>query len=193
MVDRSQAHLIEIDQFLHHFGKPEADTAVARLHLTAFDTQVLRGIGGIRLARPNPMADDAGPDHIRDELIAFAIPHPDDRTRTAPSVDFLNDVAAPRGKLDFVLHDTGRPEKPHNVGFFSLVQAGDDRERILPQISRRRWQLPFLAQSPGEHLDFRADAVPIVRQPTKAEAHRRPPVSAIVLQDNWRATVLSDK
>src|SRR5712691_5275742 len=112
MVNGSQPHVIEIDQFLHDLGKPEAQAAVAGLHMAALDAQILRGIGNIRFAGRNPVTDDSRPDHVGDKLVVFAVPHPHHRARTAASVDLTNDVAAAGRKLNFILHDARWPQEP---------------------------------------------------------------------------------
>src|SRR5262245_13665445 len=137
MIDCDEAHLIEIDKFLHHLGKPKAQAAIAGLHMTAFDAKVLCRIWSIRLARGNPMADDAWTDHIGDEFVVFTVPNPHDWARTATPVDFTKEVTPARCKLNLILHDAGRPQEPHDVGFHCLIHARDDFPRILSQISGR--------------------------------------------------------
>src|SRR5262249_13566296 len=137
MIDCDEPHLIEIDEFLHDLGKPKAQPSITGLYMTALEAQICGGTGNIRFARRDPLPDDAWADHMGDEFVVFPVPNPHDRARTAPPVDFTNEVTAARCKLNLVLHDTGRPQKPHDVGFTRLIEARDDFPRILSQISRR--------------------------------------------------------
>src|SRR5262249_13103741 len=137
MIDCDEPHLIEIDEFLHDLGKPKAQPSITGLYKTAFDAQIFGRIRNIRFARRDPVTDDAWADHVGDEFVVFAVPNPHDRARAAPPVDFTNEVTAGRCKLNLILHDTGRPQKSHDVSFTRLIEARDDFPRILSQISRR--------------------------------------------------------
>src|SRR5262249_41056400 len=115
--------------------KPEAETTVTRLHMATFDTQILRRVRNIRLPWSDPVTNDSRTDHVGYELVALSVPEPDHRTRTAPTVDFLNHVTPSGSQQHFVLHEAGRPEKAHPFRLFSLIQASDQSHRILAEIS----------------------------------------------------------
>src|SRR5215831_11146854 len=115
MIDRRQSHLIQIDQFFHHFGKPETETTIAQFQMPAVDTKVFCRVWRICLTGAHPVAHDPRTDHVGNELILLTVPDPYDRTRTTAPVDLPNDVAASRRELNFILHDAGRPEQPHDV------------------------------------------------------------------------------
>src|SRR5215471_6382945 len=80
MIDRQQPHSVEIDRFLHRLQETETEYTVARLRTLPGNLQVLGRIRHITFAGSNPVADYAGADHVRDELILFSIPRKENGT-----------------------------------------------------------------------------------------------------------------
>ena len=122
----------------------------------------------------DPVTYDSRANHVGDELVVFAVPDPNDRARTAAPVDFLNDVAAARTRagLHLARRPVGQSSRTTSASF-AWFRPATSRRPILAKISRRCRQLPFLAQSSGEHFDFRAHATSIVGEAAKAQAHGR--------------------
>ena len=74
MIDREQADLVEIDNFLHWLHQAEAVACrLSRAH-AAIDFDVLRRTRNVALARSNPVSDDACADHVGDEFVVMCHP-----------------------------------------------------------------------------------------------------------------------
>jgi len=79
VVDRQKPQLIEVDGFFHRLHEAETEHAVKRTNAGGADFQIFVGIGDISLreivlAGADPVTDDAGADHVCNELVFLAVP-----------------------------------------------------------------------------------------------------------------------
>ena len=155
MIDREQAHLIEVDGFFERFHEAEAEktgvgprtsdlsqpvladvrglrSEVAFLpNHVAIDLDVFDGAGDVALVGTDPVSDDAGAEHVGDEFVALAVPDEEGGAGAAAAVDFEVVLLLVAGDLDFVLQHSGGPEHAHDVGFFGLAEADGEIRRVL--------------------------------------------------------------
>src|SRR5262249_20113099 len=115
MIDRQQAHFVEIDDFFHGLKQTETQAALAQPHSSAVHFQILRRVGNVALARGHPMADNTGTDGVRDELIAAAIPRKKNWAGTSLAVDLLDAARSAAADLYFILQDARRPEQADDI------------------------------------------------------------------------------
>ena len=81
----------------------------------AFYLYIFGGVRDIALLWAHPVADHTGADHICDKAITLAVPGEEQRTRTAPPIDFIDLVCGVRGEFNFILYDARGPEHTHGV------------------------------------------------------------------------------
>src|SRR5215469_7665122 len=115
VINREQPHLIEIYDFLHRLHQTETQQTVAWLCSEALDRGILRGVGGISLARCNPMPDHAGPEHVGNKVVAASIPREQQRARAAASIDFCDHFVLSSTELGFILNHARRPEQSYRI------------------------------------------------------------------------------
>ena len=137
MIDRQQPHVIEVGQFLHHFGESKTEPSIPRLDAAAVDLQILGRIRNVALARRHPMADDAGADHVGNELVSLAVPGKHHRAGAAASIDFVQQMTTARCELHLILHDSRGPQQSHDVRLSQAIDAGQDARRVLSQVAGR--------------------------------------------------------
>src|ERR1700688_44328 len=101
MVDGEEPHLVEINGFFHGLHETETEQAIARMNATRVDFEIFVGIGNVALAGGDPMADNAGADHVSDEFVFAAIPGEEDRTRASAAVKFSERVKFSRREIYF--------------------------------------------------------------------------------------------
>src|SRR6267154_1423149 len=116
MIDRQQPHLIQIHCFFHGLHETETEQPIASLHAACGYLQIFIWIGNIPVSGTDPVADHAGPDHVRDEFILAAIPRKQNRARTSSPVEFENALYFLRGQVDFVLRYAHRPQQSNDFG-----------------------------------------------------------------------------
>ena len=75
MIDRQQTYAVQIDNFFHRLHQAEAELAIFLFYGVAIDFDVLGRPGNVALARPDPVADHARAEHVRDQLVMTAVPH----------------------------------------------------------------------------------------------------------------------
>ena len=64
MINRQQFHLVEINSLLEWLHEAEAELAIFRAELVAVEFDVLGGTRNIAFTRPDPVADNAGAQHV---------------------------------------------------------------------------------------------------------------------------------
>ena len=74
MINRQQAHLVEINRLFHRLEEPKTQHSVARLHAARRHLQILVRIGNVAFSRRNPMAYHARADHVGDEFVFMPVP-----------------------------------------------------------------------------------------------------------------------
>ena len=153
MIDRHQSHLIEVNGFFQRFHETKTESRVPRRcccgicsdragilivslsdHL-AVDLYELNWPRNVALARPNPVTDHAGTQHIGDKLVALTVPYKERRTGTAAPVDLKKILLLVASYMNFVFEHSRRPEHAHDVGIFRISEADDDIGGILSQIT----------------------------------------------------------
>src|ERR1700682_1499343 len=99
----------------------------------------------------------------------------------------------PRGDLDFVLGDPGRPQKANDLSFARVPQTCQNFCRALAQITGRGRDLPFLVAQARKNFDLRSDCTSIVGQRFQIQAHPTVFVSALVAQKRRGAAYLRNE
>src|SRR5260370_7709734 len=90
MIDCQQFHLIEIHGFFHGLEKTETELAIARLQTFPGNFQIFGWIGNVSLSGRDPVANDAGTDHVGDEFVFVAIPGKQNGAGTTAAVKLSN-------------------------------------------------------------------------------------------------------
>ena len=67
-----------------------------------------------------------------------------------------------RGKIDFILRHTRRPQQSHHFRVGLGTQARQNRGGILSQVPGRAGRFPFLIQRARIYLDFRSYATFVI-------------------------------
>src|SRR5271154_2563281 len=98
------------------------------------------------LAWTNPVADDAGAEHIGDEFIFLAIPGKQNGTRAAAAVKFADGLRFFGSEIYFVLWDTRRPEEANDFCIFFFAKASENVGSVLSEIPRRALHFPLLIE-----------------------------------------------
>ena len=151
------------------------------------------GSGTSRWPGRDPVADDAGADHVGEKFIALAIPDEDDGAGTAAAIDFRNFLTHPSSNFYFILQHAGRPKHAHHIRFGFRAQPNVKIERPLAQISRSPADFKFLPHRTGEDVDFRANGRFIVIGPAKRKFQPIIFVAAHVAQQHWRRAELRNE
>ena len=128
MIDGQQADLVEVDGFFHGLDEAEAEQAVARVNAAGVDFEIFVGIGDVALAGRDPVADDAGANHVGDEFVFAAIPGKEDGAGAAAAIEFGDGIEFFGGEIYFVLRNAGGPEQADHFGIFFVSEAGEDAE-----------------------------------------------------------------
>src|ERR1700719_1022705 len=88
MVDGEKTDLVEINGFFHGLHESEAEQAIQWMNAAGVDLEIFVGIGNVALSRGDPVADDAGANHVGDKFVFPSIPGEEDGTRAAAAVEF---------------------------------------------------------------------------------------------------------
>src|ERR1700676_5587371 len=135
MIDGEKTDLVEINSFFHGLQKTETEQALLWMNTARVDLEIFIGIRDVALAGSDPVADDAGADHVGDEFVFATIPGEEDRTRASAAVKFSERMKFFRGQIYFVLRNTGGPEQAHDFDIFFGAETGEDRCGILAQVA----------------------------------------------------------
>src|ERR1700676_4691527 len=87
------------------------------------------------LAGGEPMADDAGANHVGNEFVFAAVPGEEDGTRASATIEFSERMKFFGGEIYFVLRNASGPEQAHDFDIFFRVQSGEDGRGILAQVT----------------------------------------------------------
>src|SRR6202049_2198830 len=161
--------------------------------MRAFDLGVLVGVGSVALARCNPVADDAWPEHEAEKLIFPSVPEENDGAGAAATVQLLNLVPRARPQRHFVLQYAGGPQQADDVRRARRAEAGADFGWALPEISRGAGNLPLLPLRSGEYFDLCTESALAVVRALERKAQPVVLVAADVAQKHGRPAVLRDK
>ncbi len=190
MIDGQQPHLIQINRFFHRLHETEAEQPVPGLHAARTHLQVLVRIRNVPFPGRDPVADHAGPDHVRDEFILAAIPRKQNGARAPAPIEFADAVHFLCRQIYFVLRHARRPQQPNDFGVTLRAQPGKNRGGVLPQIARRTGHLPFLIQRSRVEFDFRSDSALVVVQRLEVDAHPIVLITTLIAQNERRAAKL---
>ena len=105
----------------------------------------------------DPVADDAGADHVGDEFEFAAVPCEEHGAGAAAAIEFGDGLIFFGGEIYFVLRDAGGPEKADDFGVFFVFEAGEDCGGVLAEIAGGAGDFPLLIESAGVHFYFCAD------------------------------------
>src|ERR1700676_1295200 len=83
MIDGQQTHLVKINSFFHRLHEPETKQAIPWMNTSRVDLEIFIGIRNIALAGCDPMANDAGANHVGNEFVFAAIPGEENGARAA--------------------------------------------------------------------------------------------------------------
>ncbi len=81
------------------------------------------------------MSNDAGANHVRNQLVSLPVPNEQRGTRTAAAINLHELVLAVGGDVDFVLQNARWPQHADNIGLLGLAQSNGELQRILPQVT----------------------------------------------------------
>ena len=88
MVNGQQPYLIQVDYLFQRFHQTKTQKTVPWLQVFAIYLDVFSRVRNVALAWTDPMAYDAGAQHISDETVARAVPNPEYRARAPTAVNF---------------------------------------------------------------------------------------------------------
>ncbi len=103
MIDRHQAHLIEVYGFFERLHEAEAEPAVFFADGVALDLDEFDRPGNIALSGADPVSHNACAEHVCDKFVTLAVPSKERRAGTAAAVDLHEVLLLVAGDLDFVL------------------------------------------------------------------------------------------
>src|SRR6516225_35251 len=162
VVDRNEPHPIEVDGLFHGLHEAKAEPAVFWLGTLRRHFQIFVGIWDVTFTGSDPVADDAGPNHVGNELVLLAIPGKENGTRTATAVKLADALRFLGNKVDFVLRHAGRPEQAHGVDNFLRAQPNEQGSRVLAEVPGSTGDFPFLVERARIDLDLCADGALVV-------------------------------
>src|ERR1700686_5682775 len=99
------------------------------------DLEIFVRIRDVALAGGDPMADNAGADHVGNEFVFAAIPGEEDGTRAAAAVEFSKRMKFFGGQIYFILRDAGGPEQAHDFDIFFGAKSAEERRGVLAQVT----------------------------------------------------------
>ena len=138
------------------------------------------------------MADHACADHVGNKPVARAVPYKEHRAGAATAVDLIDLLCGVGGDLSFILHDSCRPKRAHNVYRALFSQANQQAGCALAQVSKPA-NLSFLPKSAGEHLHLGSDRALVVIEAGEGDAKKIVAIAAIIAQQEWRTIGLGNQ
>src|SRR5260370_612212 len=114
MIDSQQHHLVEIHRFFHRLHETETEQAISGFRAARRYLEIFIRVGNIPFPGRDPVANHAGPDHVRDEFILVAIPRKQNWPPTAAPIELRDALHFSRAQVYFLLRTTPRPHQPNH-------------------------------------------------------------------------------
>src|SRR6202047_4016350 len=105
------------------------------MNAACVDLEIFVGIRDIALAGGDPMADNAGANHVGNEFVFATVPGEEDWARTSAAVQLSERMKFLRGQIYFVLRNSSGPEQAHDFHIFFGAKSGEDRCGILGEVT----------------------------------------------------------
>ncbi len=135
MIDGQQAHLVEINDLFKRFHEAETQETMPRLDMLTFNLYIFRRVRNVAFSWPDPMTYNAGAQHVSNKTIVLTVPDPEHRTRAATAVNLGDFWRAVGGNLSFILDNTLRPKRTHDVYSAFFSQANHKVDCALAEIT----------------------------------------------------------